>query len=104
MTKEKVLEAIKGYRSRLHSKGLDSCDLPHDRYMNEEYGLFMGSEVTMLGLSHCLGMLDQMERFVVEDRMDKVFRWLGFVQGCLWMAGYYTLDELKNHNRPDSTG
>lgn len=35
-----------------------------------------------------------------EGRIEKAFRWLGFVQGCLWATGQYTLDELKNHNRP----
>jgi hypothetical protein len=37
----------------------------------------------------------------VEERMDKVFRWLGFMQGVLWTLDVYTLDELKAHNMPD---
>jgi len=28
-------------------------------------------------------------------------RWLGFMQGALWVKGIYTIDELKAHNRPD---
>ena len=107
MTKEKVLEVIGIYRERLvhlpkinyphHSKmGFAiSCDMDLGDYAD----LFNCSED--FGLAHCYGMLDQMEQFVEEDRMDKVFRWLGFVQGCLWMASEYTLDELKNHNRQD---
>ena len=51
-------------------------------------------------LAHCHGMLDKMEIFIQEGRMDKVFRWLGFIQGCLWRIGVYTVEEMKNHSRP----
>lgn len=30
---------------------------------------------------------------------EKLMRWLGFMQGAMWDMGYYTIDELKNHNR-----
>ena len=45
-------------------------------------------------------MLDEMETFLKENRKEELMRWLGFVQGCLWTLGIYTLDDLKNHNRP----
>ncbi|MDP3725886.1 MAG: hypothetical protein Q8R36_01675 [bacterium] len=51
-------------------------------------------------LAHCHSMLDEMEIFLNEGRMDKLNRWLGFMQGVFWVLGMYTLDELKNHNRP----
>ncbi len=51
-------------------------------------------------LGHTYGMLPQMEQFIVEKRIEKTFRWLGFVQGVLWCEGIYTLEELKEHNRP----
>ena len=107
MTKEKVLEVIGIYRE--HLMRLPKIDYPHhskmgftislDVDLGDHNDLFNSSEE--FGLAHCHGMLDQMEQFVKDDRMDKVFRWLGFVQGCLWMAGEYTLEELNNHNRPD---
>jgi hypothetical protein len=46
-------------------------------------------------------MLDKMEGFISENRMDKVFRWLGFLQGFLWSQKIYTLAELTGHNRKD---
>ncbi|MDD2696684.1 MAG: hypothetical protein PHE52_00800 [Candidatus Pacebacteria bacterium] len=46
-------------------------------------------------------MLDKMEGFLKEGRIEKAFRWLGFIQGCLWSTGEYTLEDLMNHNRPD---
>ncbi|MBI2047842.1 MAG: hypothetical protein HYT27_01765 [Parcubacteria group bacterium] len=51
-------------------------------------------------LAHCNSMLDEMEVFLKEKRMDKLNRWLGFMQGVFWVLGIYTLDQLRNHNRP----
>jgi len=39
--------------------------------------------------------------FVKEGRRRKANRWLGFVQGFLWANGIYTIEEMKEHNRPD---
>lgn len=43
-------------------------------------------------------MLDKMENFLEEGRLDKAQRWLGFIQGCLLCAGGNTLDDLKHHS------
>ena len=91
MTKEKVLEAISIYRERFGQMGITKKDFNHVLLMPG----------AMHALQHCYGMLDEMEIFVAEGRIDKVFRWLGFVQGVLWAYGYYSLENLKNHNRPD---
>ena len=42
-----------------------------------------------------------MEKFLKEGRREKVMRHLGFIQGCLLSTGHLTIDDLKNHNRPD---
>jgi hypothetical protein len=41
----------------------------------------------------------KMEVFITEGRLDKVNRWLGFIQGCLWTQKINTLDRLKDMNR-----
>jgi hypothetical protein len=90
MTPEKVLEAIDVYRKFFEKNKIGKCtSTRHDIHFTLEDQL-----------KHCHGMLDQMEKFVLDGRMDKVFRWLGFIQGCLWSQNQYTLEELKNHNRP----
>lgn len=33
-----------------------------------------------------------------QSKREKAHRWLGFIQGVLWMAGVFTLDELKEHS------
>ena len=90
MDSEKVLEVIDGYRAYFLENGIGVEDFPHDAKFTTE------REV----LEHCHGMLHKMESFIVLGRMDKTFRWLGFIQGCLASLGIYSLDDLKNHNKP----
>ena len=90
MTGEKVREALALYRKKFAELGIPKKSFPHNALPKSDSDF----------LAHCHKMLDEMEVFIDEARMDKVFRWLGFVQGCLWRAGVYTVEELKNHNCP----
>ena len=90
MTPEKVLEVIETYRQLFIEKGIGKIDYPHNDLLDRETH----------GLEHCHGMLDKMVEFVREKRMEKVFRWLGFIQGVLWTTRVYPLTNLKDHNRP----
>lgn len=90
MTPDKVLQVIKTYRERFEGDGIGKIDYPHDDLL----------EHAEIGLEHCHGMLDKMVEFVHEGRIEKAFRWLGFIQGVLWTNRAYTLTELKDHNRP----
>ena len=38
-------------------------------------------------------------RFPADGSQNKAMRWLGFSQGCVYQAGKYTLDDLKEHSR-----
>ena len=91
MDGKKVLEVIGIYRNFFEKLGI-----PNDKIVKTKR-VYHSDNI----LAHCHGMLDEMEKFVAEGRIDKGFRWLGFIQGCLWSAGHYTLEELKNHNRSD---
>ena len=90
MTSEKVIEVIETYRQLFVERSIGKIDYPNGELLNEE----------VHGLEHCHGMLDKMIELVREERMDKVFRWLGFVQGVLWASRVYPLTDLKNHNLP----
>ncbi|KKQ74663.1 MAG: hypothetical protein US94_C0001G0064 [Berkelbacteria bacterium GW2011_GWB1_38_5] len=90
MTKEKIIQVIEVYRQFFVTKGIQKINYPHDFLL----------ESSDLGLEHCHGMLDEMVEFVREGRIEKAFRWLGFIQGVFWANRVYTLDNLKDHNRP----
>lgn len=92
MEEEKVQQVINTYRKKFEELGVEKKDYPHEEPLDS----------LKHGLEHCHGMLDKMEEFLKEDRVDKVFRWLGFMQGFLWSQKLYTLTELMNHNRQDA--
>lgn len=98
MTPEKVLEVLDLYEAAFARSGIGAGQMKFDIKLSGSV------QPTLLALGHCNGLIDDMRRFVAEGRMDKVFRWLGFIQGVLWTNGWYTLAELMDHNRPpDST-
>jgi hypothetical protein len=51
-------------------------------------------------INHLLSMIPEMREFIKTGRREKFFRWLGFIQGVLWKRGDFTLNELRNHNKP----
>jgi len=88
MTNEKVLEAVATMADFLRSKGsaAKKCEKPTD--IQEEYG-------------HLLYMCNSIPIFLEEGQREKAMRWLGFMQGVLWSRGGFTLDRLKNMNKPN---
>lgn len=49
--------------------------------------------------SHCRWMVQEALTFPPEKK-EKGMRWLGFIQGVMWCAGW-TVDEMKDVNMPD---
>lgn len=91
MKPEKIRKVLDIYRRKFENLNINKADYPHGEQLVS----------SKRGLEHCHGMLEKVEGFIRENRMDKVFRWLGFIQGVLWDQGLYTLSELMNHNRKD---
>jgi len=76
MKEEKIINACKKYEKDLKELYTDS-DLHHVQWM-----------------------VSQVPNFLKEGRKEKANRWLGFIQGVLWAKKIYTIDEMKEHNRP----
>ena len=93
MTAKQVQEAIDKYRVLFEEFKVGKVDYPH----------YMPLDSAKHALEHCHGMLDQMETFLKEGRMEKVFRRLGFIQGILWREQFYTMEDLKDHNRSEKS-
>lgn len=51
-------------------------------------------------VAHLLWACEEGKKFVEQRRFEKAMRWLGFIQGCLFARGHFTIDELGNHSRP----
>lgn len=94
MTIEKILNVIGKYRSLFDQQGIPK------RAWSREIRVEHGQQRD--ALAHCHFMLDHMEEFAKKpDKLMKLMRWLGFIQGALWMSGSFAVAELKNHSRPD---
>lgn len=52
-------------------------------------------------IEHVRWMCDRAIEFVTEGRREKAMRWLGFIQGSLWLAHFAQIEELKQMNMPD---
>ena len=88
MTEGRIREVLNIYRTYFEANGIPKTEVPHDSFPTFNDDCF----------AHLHAMLHQTECFLREGRLDKVFRWLGFIQGVLWIMGVYTVEELKEHN------
>lgn len=90
MTKEKYTEVLALYRSYLANLGVPAIKVGVDEFIPDNVAV----------LSHCHAMLAEMKEFLEQGKFDKLNRWLGFMQGCFFTLGIYSLRDLKEHNRP----
>lgn len=93
MTNEKLISVFEFYHDRLTIGSGTSKEL------GDKSSVVSQLEPGVV-LEHLIYMCETAIGFVREGRTEKAFRWLGFIQGVLWMSNIYTLNDLKNHSRP----
>ncbi len=76
-------------------KFLEACKI----YKEKVYPLAEQSDYAET-YKHILYMLWRIPWLIEAGRKEKANRWLGFVQGALWANDIYTIEEMKEHNRP----
>jgi hypothetical protein len=52
-------------------------------------------------LKHLLWMCGQISLFLQQGKIDKAFRWLGFLQGAFWAYGIRSVEQSKHDNKPE---
>jgi hypothetical protein len=52
-------------------------------------------------MRHLVWMCGQVIEFVNTQRMAKANRWIGFIQGVMWSYGVMTIDQMRQHNKPE---
>ncbi len=98
MTKDKLKQVAQFYLDYLNREwpNYTTRQFEADTQMHEQSrGVHFKDEV-----SHLKFMCIKMQE-IADTNMEKAFRWLGFLQGVCWARGYFTLDQLKNHSRPE---
>ncbi len=91
MDKSKVLQTLDKYAKKFEELNIMPIEFPLDRLVGGD---------REANLRHCYGMIEDLRKHVETGKMDKAFRWLGFIQGCLWSHGIYTIDEMRYDNMP----
>lgn len=89
MTGDQIVAATDRYDRELEKEEIPVAEHPHD----------IVCMMRRAALAHLRTMFPKMVQFVSEDKIEKAMRWLGFVQGVLWVCGVYTLEQLKADNR-----
>ena len=89
MTGDQIVAATDRYDRELEKEEIPVAEHPHD----------IICMMRRAALAHLRTMFPKMVQFVSEDKIEKAMRWLGFVQGVLWVCGVYTLEHLKADNR-----
>lgn len=93
MKRKQIQNVINKYRAKLQKANLRPAQFPSEHLATDWH----------LQIKHCMWMLDRMEELLKEDRLEKVNRWLGFVQGVLWTQSIYSIENLKEDNRSGTT-
>lgn len=94
MTPTKIIALIETYESRLREQGVPKVRMDPARTFE--------SLSTEEMLAHAHYLCDGVKEYALDpERQRKTGSHLASVQLCLSYAGWYTLAELMDHNRPD---
>jgi len=97
MTTEKIISIVEMYEERLQAAGVSKIRMDPSRM----FASLSQDEI----LAHAHFLIDGVKEFVKQPGKEgKTGRHLASIQICLSFAGWYTLDDLMNHNRPDRGG
>jgi hypothetical protein len=93
MTPEKILAVVGMYEARLKQEGIR----PKRMETSCTFATLSKQEV----LAHVYHLIVGIKELAVNpEKQGKTGRHLGSIQTCLSFVGWYTLDDLMNHNRP----
>lgn len=98
MSQKKIVEALGKLRALVSSNG-GSQPI---RLQEDERSLNVSDLSPHQVKNHLRFMIEDAERMIRQEpyHREKVMRWLGNVQGCCWLLGLASIEELKDMNRP----
>jgi len=99
MDTKKILSVLDVYDKKLEQYSRNCSAIKPER-ADPTKKYFTSSEEGWAKMSHVWWAIGQCRIFVAAGRMEKAFRWLGFIQGAFWFNGTYSVEELANHNKP----
>ncbi|MDP1690196.1 MAG: hypothetical protein Q8L52_03280 [bacterium] len=92
MTPEKIISVIEMYERRLREEGIQRVRMDPKRTFASAHKDEM--------LAHAYFLCDGVKKYALDlGKQGKAGRHLGAIQMLLSFAGWYTLEDLMNHNR-----
>lgn len=92
MDTRQILQVLAMYEERLLQEGIPKIAMSDDRYF--------GSLSKEENLAHAHYLIEGTRKFALDPKKEgKMNRHLTAIQMCLSNALWYTLEELKSHNR-----
>jgi len=90
MTADRIKQVVGAYQQELAAQGVtaERC---------ETSGVLPSQTVALRHVQWMLGEIQAMLENGTD--LEKIGRWLGFVQGTLWLAGRKTIDQMRDDNR-----
>lgn len=103
MTPEKMKQAFGSCLDVLKQEypDLQAAELPEHMKASKPTTIQVTGFPPQDGIRHLMFMCLAGCGFVDAGRIDKANRWLGFLQGVLWVTGFASIDEMKHWNMPD---
>jgi hypothetical protein len=94
MTADKVLAVLTEYRTILKSW--------RAKPVRDTGYILKGEPLDPTGrrLNHLAWMVEETYNIVNTGKLEKAFRWLGFIQGGLWCHGIRSIDQMREDNKP----
>ena len=89
MTPSRFMKLVRSYQGLLY-------------YVTPQKGPYDDLPTTREAERHVAWMLTQMEDHLGTDGRrvsGKANRWIGFIQGVLWVCGIFTINQLRDHTR-----
>jgi len=90
LNNKKIINILDYYDNEIAKMGILSLKCPsqwpHDRS----------------SLEHVRAIIPEIKKFIKIGRIEKASRWLGFIQGVLWINKIYSLENLCDHNRENT--
>ncbi len=94
MNSEKVISVIEMYQERLEKENVPKIRMD----IKKTFASLNKDEI----LAHAHFITDGVKEYAKQGKLRKMGSHLTVIQMCLSFAGWYTLEELMNHNRPDA--
>ncbi len=92
---ERARRMLPLYCKTLSDLGYDAVPYPDlDSRIGES--IYAGGKFE--ALRHAHWMCEEASRFIREGRRAKAYRWIGMIQGILWLGGVFSIADLKTHN------